>query len=452
MFSFKEYMPFYKRNLVLAAPVMIAQAGQVTVQFADNIMVGHLGTTQFAGVAFANTIFLIGMVFAISFTQGLTPHAGQNYGKGDYANVARYFFNSFVLDLVMVLIVMALLFCAVPFMYNMGQDEEIVEYAITYLGINIMSLIPGILFFAIRNFSEGIGITKYAMYITIASNAINIFLNWILIYGKLGFPSYGVAGAAYATLISRIVSFVSFAILILTIQPYKSYFKYLTKDVLEMRKMKELLSTSIPVGIQGLVEVTAFSLSGIMSGWFGKVALAGHQIANTMGTTSFMIAQGIGAAATIRVSHQVGAKDYIAAKMAGKAAIHMSVAFMGAAGLLFIIFRHQLPFIFTSDPQVVDMAATLLIFAAAFQIFDAAQLSGIASLRALNDVKIPLLLSFVSFYCICLPLGYVCSKLLGLGPCGVWTGLILGLVFAAILYLHRFNKIINSYISNGRQA
>ena len=171
-----------------------------------------------------------------------------------------------------------------------------------------------------------------------------------------------------------------------------------------------------------------------------------------MGTTSFMIAQGIGAAATIRVSHQVGAKDYVAAKMAGKAAIHMSVAFMGAAGLLFIIFRHQLPFIFTSDLQVVEMAATLLIFTAAFQVFDAAQLSGIASLRALNDVKIPLVLSFVSFYCICLPLGYICSKLLGLGPCGVWTGLILGLVFAAILYLHRFNKIINSYILNNKQA
>lgn len=447
MFLFKEYLPFYKRNLVLAAPVMVAQAGQVTVQFADNIMVGHLGTTQFAGVAFANTIFLIGFVFAISFTQGLTPHAGQNYGKGDYANVAKFFFNSFVLDFIMVIAVMALLFATVPFMYNMGQDEEIVEYAITYLSINILSLIPGVFFFAIRNFSEGIGITKYAMYITIFSNIVNILLNWMLIYGKCGFPSYGVAGAAYATLISRILAFISFAILIITIEPYKSYFKYLTKDVLETKQIKELLSTSVPIGIQGLVEVTAFSLSGIMSGWFGKVALAGHQIANTMGTTSFMIAQGIGAAATIRVSHQVGAKDYIAAKMAAKAAIHMSVAFMGMAGIIYVIFRHQLPLIFTSDPQVIDMAATLLIFASAFQVFDAAQLSGIASLRALNDVKIPLLLSFISFYCICLPLGYLCSKMLGLGPVGVWTGLILGLMFAAVLYLSRFNKLINRYIT-----
>ena len=216
---------------------------------------------------------------------------------------------------------------------------------------------------------------------------------------------------------------------------------------METKQIKELLSTSVPIGIQGLVEVTAFSLSGIMSGWFGKVALAGHQIANTMGTTSFMIAQGIGAAATIRVSHQVGAKDYIAAKMAGKAAIHMSVAFMGMAGIIYVIFRHQLPLIFTSDPQVIDMAATLLIFASAFQVFDAAQLSGIASLRALNDVKIPLLLSFISFYCICLPLGYLCSKMLGLGPVGVWTGLILGLMFAAVLYLSRFNKLINRYIT-----
>lgn len=445
---FNSYLPFYKRNLVLAGPVMVAQAGQMLVQFADNIMVGKLGTAQFAGVAFANSIFLIGMVFCTCFTQGLIAYAGQSYGKKEYRQVANYFFNSITLDFIMGLIVMFLLFTILPLMQFMGQDPDIIEYAKDYYIIMVISILPFVIFFGIRNFSESIGITKYAMYITIISNLINILLNWVLIYGKLGFPQLGVSGAALATLISRIIMFVSFLVIILSIRPYKHYIKFLNHQYLDKKKIKELLSTSIPVALQGLVEITAFSVSGIMLGWFGKTALAAHQIAITMASTSFMIAQGIGVASTIRVSHQFGEKDYRAAKKAGYASMHLSVALMSTAAILYIIFRHQIPYIFTSDPQVVSIAATLLIVSAGFQIFDAVQLSGIASLRALNDVKIPLLLSIVSYYFICLPLGYFCGKVLNFGPLGIWLGLMLGLFFAAIFFFYRFKKLISRYINN----
>ncbi|MEF9987040.1 MAG: MATE family efflux transporter [Bacteroidales bacterium] len=442
----QNYLPFYKRNLNLALPVMITQAGQMIVQFADNIMVGHLGTEEFAGVAFANSLFTIGMIFCIGFTQGLTPYAGQSFGKGNHREVSKYFQNSFIMDIFLCLAVLVVMFSIMPFMQYMGQDPSILEYAKSYYIILVISLVPFILFFAIRNFSEGIGITKYAMYITIVSNLVNIFLNWILIFGHWGFPAMGVSGAAIATLISRVLMFISFAFIIITVNPYKQYLRLIRRPLIDIIKIKELLKTSVPISLQGLVEVTAFSLSGIMVGWFGKEALAANQIALTITTFSFMIAQGIGVAATIRVSHQFGEKRYADARKAGFAAAHLSVGFMGTAGIIYILFRHNIPYVFTSDPAVATIAASLLIISAGFQIFDAIQLSGIASLRALADVKIPLLFSIISYYLICLPLGYFCGHVLNLGPMGIWVGLMLGLIFAAILFMYRFNKITKRYI------
>ncbi len=447
----KTYLPFYKRNLNLAVPVMITQAGQMVVQFADNIMVGHLGTVEFAGVAFANSVFVIGMVFCICFTQGLTPYAGQNYGKGKYREVARYFQNSFIMDIFLCVIMAGIMLSLIPLMQYMGQDPEILDYARSYYRILVISLVPFILFFAIRNFSEGIGITKYAMYITVASNIINIFLNWVLIFGHWGFPRMGVNGAAIATLISRIIMFISFAVLLAYINPYKKYLRLIRKPFIDGKKIKELLKTSVPIALQGLVEVTAFSLSGIMVGWFGKEAMAANQIALTITTFSFMIAQGIGVAATIRVSHQFGEKRYSDARKAGFAAVHLSVGLMGTAGIVYVLLRHYIPHLFTSDPAVASIAGSLLIISAGFQIFDAIQLAGIASLRALADVKMPLIFSIISYYFICLPLGYFCGHTLGFGPMGVWVGLMLGLIIASLLFMYRFNTLTGMYISGKKE-
>ncbi len=447
MFKIREYIPFYKRNINLAIPVMITQAGQMVVQMADNIMVGHLGTTQFAGVSFANTIFVIGMAFCICFTQGLTPHAGQNYGKGDYKGVTSYFQNALVLNLLLSISVMAIMYLIMPFMQFMGQDPDILVYAKSYYSIMVLSILPFIIFFTIRNFSEGIGITKYAMYITVFANMLNILLNWLLIFGKCGMPQMGVAGAALATLLSRILMLISFAILIFTVRDYRDFTNLLEKRFYDKKKIKELLGTSFPIAVQGLIEVTAFSLSGIMVGWFGKIPLAAHQVAMTMSTFSFMIAQGIGAAATIRVSHQLGEKDYPATRKAGFAAMHMATAFMGMAGVLYVIFRNQIPLLFTSDQQVIPIASTLLVMCAIYQIFDAMQLSGLASLRALMDVRIPLLYSTLSYYLLCLPCGYLLGHIFGIGPAGVWIGLMIGLFVASILFLMRFNRITNRLIA-----
>lgn len=450
--SFQEYLPFYKRNLKVAIPVMLTHAGQISVNLADNIMVGHLGTAELASVSFANSILVPGLVFGIGFSQGLTPHIGQSYGRNDFKTVGHLFQNSLVLNTLLAIFLTGVMYVAGTFMENMGQSADILSLAKGYYNIQLFSLLPFLLFFGARQFSEGIGITKFAMYITLAANVINISLNWVLIYGKLGFPEMGVNGASTATLISRIFTMAAFAAIIIKKEVYNRYFKYFTRKLTDIDKIKDILRTSIPLSIQTLVEITAFSISAIMVGWLGKVPLASHQIAMSMSSFSFMLALGVGAAATIRVSHQYGAGDYKAMRKAGFAAVHLSVALMSVSGIGYLLLRNYIPMIFSEDPLVIDLAAKLLIISAMFQIFDAMQLSGLACLRALSDVTKPLYISILSYYFVCLPLGYLLGFTAKLGAVGVWIGLLSGLIFAAILFLRRFNRLTLSILhKNGER-
>jgi MATE family multidrug resistance protein len=431
---------------------MLTQAGQISVNLADNIMVGHLGATELASVSFANSIIILGMVCGIGFTQGVTPHVGQSYGRGEHEKVSSLFYNSFLLNIAAALTLTLLMTIAGLGMEYMGQTREVVNLGQQYYNIILFSVFPTLLFFWLRQFSEGIGITKYAMYITLAANTLNIFLNWVLIYGKLGVAPMGVKGAATATLISRYIMFFAFAVIYIKNKKYNRYLKGVSFEFIKTKYIAPILKTSVPLSFQNLVEITAFSLSAIMVGWNGEISLASHQIALSMSSFSFMLALGIGAAATIRVSHQYGYGDFVSMRKAGFASIHLSVILMTLCGIAYVIFRKEIPLIFTEVPQVNALASKLLIIAALFQIFDAVQLSSLACLRAMADVKIPLLLSVISYYLVCLPLGYLCGTVLGYGATGVWVGLLLGLVFAASLFLLRFNKISHKMVVNQKNG
>ncbi len=446
--NIKSYIPFYKRNLSLAFPVMITQAGQMVVQFADNIMVGQLGTSQFAGVGFANALFSMGLVFCTCFTQGLIPFIGQSYGRGEHKKVSEYFTNGILLNSLMCVAVMAIMFGATPLMRHMGQDPKILGYATEYYTIMVWSLAPFIIFYVIRALTEGVGNTKYTMYITVFCNVLNIFLNWVLIFGHFGVEAMGVAGAAWATFISRCAMLVIGIAILLSGRLYKRYLGDIKLSALNFSQFKDVMKTSFPMSFQGLVEVTTFSIAGIMAGWFGEVAMAAHQASQTIITFSFMVAQGVGVAATIRVSHQYGERRFADARKAGFAASHISIALMALAGITFILFNDVIPYIFTQDRLVAEIASKLLYIAAAFQLFDAVQLSALASLRALADVKWPLVTSLFTYYVVGLPLAYLAGTSFGLGPVGVWLGLLAGLMLAAILFLYRFNKITKDFTTN----
>ena len=425
MYSLKTYLPFYKRNLKVALPVMITQAGQVVVQLADNIMVGHVGTAELAGVSFANAIFLIGFITLIGFSQGLTPLVGESFAKGEHKKASHLLRNSLMLNLCTYSAIGLLLMAVGFFMPHMGQDPQVIPFAQPYYFITVASLIPTSLFFTSRFFAEGIGDTRHAMWITVTSNLLNIFLNWVLIFGHFGLPALGVMGAALATLIARIFCAVSFIRVIFHSGTFSSYAQMALKEKADKQTLISIARLSLPIAFSSMLESTAFSFAAIMVGWMGKVELAAHQIANSLGQLSFMVACGIGAAATIRVSHQFGAGKPVETLMAGKASVHMGIFYMSSCALLFILLRNFLPYIYTSDPEVIAYASRLIVVLSLYQISDAVQLTSMASLRGLKDTKRPMMYAAMSYYGIAIPAAYLLGFVFGVGPEGVWYGLCL---------------------------
>jgi MATE family multidrug resistance protein len=445
--SLKEFLPYYKRNIYIAIPVMLSQAGQITVHLIDNIMVGHVGTTELAAASFAGSIFIVGFVFGMGFTFGLTPLIGQAFGNNRTEKVGEILNNSFYLNLFLSFSLFLVLFALSYFMKYMGQPPDVIELAVPYYRLLVYSLIPFLLFFTFKQFLEGVGNTRISMYVTLFANVINVILNYILIYGKLGFSEYGLNGAGYATLISRILMPIIIIYWLFNHKEFKSYFKYISHNFLKLYELKRLIKISFPIALQLIVEVMAFAFGGIMMGWIGEIPLAAHQIALGLASFTFMVATGVGSATTIRVSHQLGAQKYFEMRRAAYASIHLVVAFMGIGGVLFFTLRDYLPMIFTTDPEVIAVASKLLIFAAIFQIVDGLQMVSISCLRAISDVNYPLLISFVSYGIVFFGISYLLTFVLDLGPEGIWAGFVISLAIASISFLRRFNKLSNNYLS-----
>ncbi len=435
---FREYLPFYKRNLKVAVPIMLSQLGNAVVQLADTVMVGQLGTNELAAASFASAIFFIGLVVVLGASFGSTPIVGQAYSQGKFKDVAATFQNSILFDFLLVILVCIIMYSVSFLMDKMGQPEEVIALAVPYYRILVLSLPPFLLFQAFRQFMEGIGDTKKAMYITIVANLINIGLNYVLIFGKMGFPAYGIIGAGIATLISRMLMPVFYLIIFKWESSLWRYFYFFKWEVFSLRKIKLLCSIGLPIGFQMLVETTTFSLSTIMVGWFGAVSLASHQIAGTISSLTFMLVAGIASATTIRVSHQLGVRDYHSLRKAGFASMHLVICYSFIAAFFLVFFRHQIPLLFSDDPFVIHMSGTLLIMAAVYQLADGLQIVALGALRGMADVKHPMLFAVICYTLINLPVGYFFGVVLNMGAVGVWIGYIFGLNVAAFLLVRRF--------------
>ncbi|TKG95907.1 MATE family efflux transporter [Puteibacter caeruleilacunae] len=444
--NIKSYLPFYKRNLAIAIPVMLSQAGQVMVQLADNMMVGHVGTVELAAASFAGSVFINGLIFGMGFTFGLTPLVGKAIGKNNFGEAGKLFKNGIFSNMVLAVVLTVLMFAVSFFMDRMGQPEEVVRQAIPYYLVLVASMVPFLLFFSFKQFAEGLGNTKTAMYITLFANVINIGLNYVLIYGKLGFPAYGLMGAGYATLIARIIMPICFIYSFIKKDFFRQFLSLAHQSVLHTKQAWKLAKIGIPIGLQMLIEVLSFSLGSVMMGWLGEVPLAAHQIALGMASLTFMIISGISSGTTIRVAHQFGAKSYEEMRFAAFASIHMVIAIMSVAAIAFVLLKDQIPYLFTSDPQVISVAASLIVIAAIFQVFDGIQVVSLGALRGLADVKIPMYFAFCCYIVVSLGISYLFAFVLGFGPRGIWFGFVGGLGLAAVLMITRFRKVSKKYV------
>lgn len=436
-----RYKEDFRLNLKLALPLMASQLGQVLVNFADNVMVGKLGPAALAGVSFANAIFAISIVFGMGISFALPPLISEAQGAGDERRISSFFKHSLIVNISFGFISMVLLLAFIPFMKYLDQDPDILPHAAEYMYYSAIGMIPFMIFQTLRCYSDGLSETLPSMIVVILGNILNVILNYILIFGKLGLPSMGTAGASLSSLISR--SFMVIGILIL-FRYWKNLWSYLSEIKLNKYKInyfKKILNLGIPSSFQMTFELTAFSAAAIIMGFIGKIEQAAHQIAINLASMTFMVATGLAMATTIRVGNQLGKGDIQKVKDVGYSAMIQITFFMIITAILFSITRHLLPTIYMDNIDVIEIAAYLLLAAAIFQIPDGLQVINLSALRGLQDVKIPTIITFLSYWLLGIPCSYITAIVLEWGPIGVWIGLIVGLSVSAIFLSYRFNRL-----------
>ena len=453
MIKFKEYLPYYKRNLKVALPVMLTQLGASLVGLFDSMMVGHYATVDLAAVSFANALFFMAMVFAMGALMAITPLVGIQMGemnimpekKADIRQkIAVLFQNGMLFTMLQSAFMLILLAGCIPFLSYFGQEPEVIEVARPYYILIVVSLVPFLVFTFFKQFLEGLGNTLVAMIITLAMNGLNILLNWIFIYGHWGAEAMGATGAGIGSLISRVGMALCFGLAMWFHKDWKYYIQTFSWRNFSWSEIKQQIKLGFPIGAQTFLETFTFAASFVIIGWISKEALAAHQVANQIADMTFMIALGVGAATTIRVSHQLGEKNIVGVRMASNASIHLVLVINTIGAALMIGLRHYIPMLFTEDQEVIAIASKLIVIAGLFQYADGLQAVGAAMLRGITDVKVPMLIAFISYILVGLSVGLICAFPLQQGASGIWIGFIFGLSLAAICFHIRFRRLMRN--------
>ncbi len=440
-YSFQAYLPYYRRNLRLAFPVMLTQLGAALVGLFDSIMVGHYGTADLAAVSFSNALFFTVMVFAMGALMAVTPLVGYAVGAGESKeHISGLLANGMIFTLLVTILALVLLVPCIPLLHRFGQEEDVVLAARPYFTLIVLSIVPFLFFCLCKQFLEGLGNTTVAMVITVVCNLLNILLNYVFIFGHWGIRPMGAEGAGLATLIARTLTAVCFVVVILMRRDWRQYLTLIQRRMFRWQEIRQFIRIGVPIGFQSFVEAFLFTASFVIIGWISKESLAAHHIANQMADMTFMLAMGIGSATTIRVSHQLGKGDLPAVRMASRASVHLCLMMNTIGALVMITLRNYLPYVFTSDPEVISIAGTLILIAGLFQYADGLQCIGGAMLRGIQDVRVPMRIAYIAYLVVALPLGIVLTFPLGLGAKGMWIAFVIGLAIPAVCFHIRFQR------------
>ena len=435
-----RYREQYIENLRLALPVVLAQLGQVLVQFADNVMVGRYGgedPVPLAAVSFGGAMWFLLFIAAIGFSAGITPLVGELFAQGDKQRSAGLLQNGILYYTLLGVAVMALQLACEPLMFRLGQPHGVVVASLPYYRLMACTLPFVMLFGAFKQFLEGVGNTRAVMVMMVAANLLNIFLNWVFIYGRLGMPEYGAAGAGVATLVSRAVLPLMAVAYFMRRPRYRIYLRGFSLLRWSREAVGALTRMGLPISMQMFLESSAFIATGIMMGWFGEEAIGANQITITLANCAFMIVMSVGAAATIRVSHCYGVRDIATLSRAVHASYHLGLVWNAFTAVVFIAFRHQIPYLFTANAGVAELTSRLLIFVALFQLSDGLQNISVGTLRGIQDVKIIMPIAFMAYIVLNLPIGYLLGFVWNMGPEGLILGYTFGLTSAAVLMMIR---------------
>ncbi len=429
-------------TIKLALPIIIGEIAQMALHIIDTAMIGAISYKQLAAASLVISVMNIPFVIGIGMTISVSQMVSMSHGQSDSQKVSHYFYNGFWLCTVTALIISGILLLFQNVIRHLGQDPEVVEYAIPFLQLMGISIIPMLLFMTLKQFTDGLEYTRTAMILSLGGMPVNIFLNWLLIYGNWGFPRLELVGAGWATLITRTLMFLALGMVVIRHRTFRRFMWVSSRQwKLKWKTQRELLYIGVPSSLQIGMEAGAFAVSGIIIGTIGAVAQAAHQIALSCASFTFMVSMGLAQAGSIRVSNAYGRGDWRKISVIGKSTILTAVMYGIFCAILFSLFRWQLAAVFNKNQMVMELAATLLLLAAFFQISDSTQAISAGLLRGIKDVKTPTVLITIAYWVIGIPAGYLLAFKTGLGASGIWLGFIVGLSMASVFLIIRFLKM-----------
>ena len=443
-----QYTKEFRYNLQLAYPVILGMIGHTLVGIVDNIMVGKIGPTELAAVSLGNSFVFIAMSLGIGFSTAITPLVAEAHGKANREEGRLAFHHGLYLCTILGLFLFGVIFFSKPLLSYMGQPEAVVQLAKPYLDIVGFSLVPLIIFQAYKQFADGMSQTKYSMWATIIGNVVNIIINYLLIYGIWFFPKLGIIGAAIGTIASRIIMLLFMHYIMKSKAKFHYYFEGFTVKEIKREINIKIIRIGFPSSMQMFFEVALFTGAIWLCGMIGTTSQAANQIALSLASLTFMFAMGLSVTGMIRVGNQKGKQDYVMLRSVGLSIFLLTVLLEIVFALLFILLHNVLPYIFVNmdeaktlleNQEVITISAQLLIVAAFFQISDGIQVVVLGALRGLQDVKIPMYITFVAYWIIGFPVSIYLGLYTDMKAVGVWLGLLAGLTAAAIFLYIRFN-------------
>lgn len=431
--------------LRIGLPIMLGQACVIILAFADNIMIGWHSVDELAASSFVNNVMNLFILTELGFAAGMTPMIGADNGTGNIKGIGITVKNGLVTNGIIggisIILLTIIYFCLDHF----GQAPELMPYIKPYFAIIGISTLFALGFNVLKQFTDGICRPMISMTLLMIENLLNIFGNWVLIYGKLGFPEMGLTGAGISTLVSRALILIVFAVYIFKSKKMNEYARAIKDALLSRDKMKGVFKMGYPVGIQMALESSTFTFAAVMAGWLGVIQLAAHQVVITISQLFFLMMQGLSFAVSILVSNAFGRKDLKSVREYARKGYFMTLGISATLSVLLYCFRNQAAGIFTDSPEVSAMAVSLFFLLFAYQFGDGLQLCFANVLRGIQDVKPIMYAAFVSYYLIAIPSAYVLGFKTSLGIHGIWMGFPIGLTLAGIFFYARYRSDLKRF-------
>lgn len=453
--NLSQYTKEFSANIRLAYPVILGMLGHTLIGVVDNYMVGSLGSTELAAVSLGNSFIFLALSLGIGFSTAITPLVAEADAERDSNKIKAIFHHGLFLCTVLGLALFGVTVLSKQLMYLMDQPEEVVELAGPYIDWVAFSLLPLVIYQGYKQFADGLSQTKYSMYAIFLAVVLNIFFNYLLIYGIWIFPKLGIIGAALGTVISRVFMIIFMHYIMKHNAIMKQYFNGFSFKEIKKSILAKIINLGVPSSMQMMFEVTLFTAAIWLSGTLGKNSQAANQIALTLASSTFMVAMGLNVTAMIRVGHSKGMADFKGLIVVARSIFILTIILETFFALLFIVFHNYLPYLFLNtddvtqavdNQEIVLITAKLLIVAAIFQISDGIQVVVLGALRGLQDVKIPMYITFVAYWVVGFPISIYLGKYTSLEAVGIWIGLLAGLTAAALFLYIRFSRLTSKLV------